>query len=91
MMRIDLLSAVTGALSEALVVALLGARQVGKTTLAGQVMRAWPGKTEVARPSTHAGAGRIGAPPPARVRRMSPKTMIRLVTLNAAPTRNADV
>jgi len=45
MMRIDLLSAVIDALSEAPVVALLGARQVGKTTLAGQVMRAWPGKS----------------------------------------------
>ena len=41
--RLDLLSATTGALSEAPVTALLGARQVGKTTLAGQVMRAWPG------------------------------------------------
>ena len=45
MMRTDLLSATTGALSEAPVVALLGARQVGKTTLAGQVMRAWPGES----------------------------------------------
>ena len=44
-MRTDLLSAATGALSEAPVVALLGARQVGKTTLAGQVMRAWPGES----------------------------------------------
>ena len=31
------------ALSEAPVVALLGARQVGKTTLAGQITSAWPG------------------------------------------------
>ena len=41
--RNDLLSAVVDALSEAPVVALLGARQVGKTTLAGQVVNAWPG------------------------------------------------
>ena len=41
--RNDLLSAVIDALSEAPVVALLGARQVGKTTLAGQVVNAWPG------------------------------------------------
>ena len=40
---------------------------------------------------TYAATGRIGAPSPARVRRMRPKTMIRLVTLNAAPTRNAGV
>ena len=47
--------------------------------------------TEVARPSTHADAGRIGAPPPARVRLMSPRTMIRLATLNNAPIMNAGV
>ena len=41
--RAGLLSAVTDALSEAPVVALLGARQVGKTTLAGQIASAWPG------------------------------------------------
>jgi predicted AAA+ superfamily ATPase len=41
--RAELLSAVDGALSEAPVVALLGARQVGKTTLAGQITSAWPG------------------------------------------------
>ena len=41
--RLDLLSAITGGLSEAPAVALLGARQVGKTTLAEQVMSAWPG------------------------------------------------
>ena len=41
--RAELLSAVTDALSEAPVVALLGARQVGKTTLAGQIASAWPG------------------------------------------------
>ena len=41
--RAELLSAVTDALSEAPVVALLGARQVGKTTLAGQIANAWPG------------------------------------------------
>ena len=41
--RAELLSAVDDALSEAPVVALLGARQVGKTTLAGQITSAWPG------------------------------------------------
>ena len=41
--RAELLSAVTDALSEAPVVALLGARQVGKTTLAGQIASAWSG------------------------------------------------
>ena len=47
--------------------------------------------TEVARSSPHARAGRIGAPPPVRVRLMRPKTMIRLVALNATPSRNAGV
>ena len=47
--------------------------------------------SEVARPSTHARAGRIGAPPPARVRMMRKRTMITLATLNVAPTRNAGV
>ena len=37
--------AVSGALREAPAVALLGARQVGKTTLAQQVAAAWPGKS----------------------------------------------
>ena len=41
--RPDLLAAATGQLSEAPVVALLGARQVGKTTLAEQVVSGWPG------------------------------------------------
>ena len=41
--RSDLLGAATGQLSEAPVVALLGARQVGKTTLAEQVVAKWPG------------------------------------------------
>ena len=41
--RSDLLGAATGQLSEAPVVALLGARQVGKTTLAEQVVSGWPG------------------------------------------------
>ena len=45
--RDDLLSAAVGGLSEAPVVALLGARQVGKTTLAGQVASAWPGPSRV--------------------------------------------
>ena len=45
--RSNLLAAVTEALSEAPVVALLGARQVGKTTLAGQVASAWPGPATV--------------------------------------------
>ena len=46
-LRADLLSAVTDALSEAPVVALLGARQVGKTTLAGQITSAWTGGAAV--------------------------------------------
>ena len=41
--RPELLAAATGQLSEAPVVALLGARQVGKTTLAEQVVSGWPG------------------------------------------------
>ena len=45
--RSSLLSAVNEGLSEAPVVALLGARQVGKTTLAGQVASAWPGPSTV--------------------------------------------
>ena len=40
--RPSLLNAVSSALEEAPVVALLGARQVGKTTLARQVADAWP-------------------------------------------------
>jgi len=43
--RHDLLSATIENLAEAPVVALLGARQVGKTTLAEQVMSSWPGTT----------------------------------------------
>ena len=43
--RTDLLAATMESLSEAPVVALLGARQVGKTTLASQVMSSWPGTT----------------------------------------------
>ena len=45
--RHDLLAATTEGLSEAPVVALLGARQAGKTTLAGQVASAWPGPSTV--------------------------------------------
>jgi predicted AAA+ superfamily ATPase len=45
--RPDLLNAVRIRLAEAPVVALLGARQVGKTTLARQVAASWPGKTTV--------------------------------------------
>ena len=45
--RHDLLATVTEGLSEVPVVALLGARQVGKTTLAGQVASAWPGPSTV--------------------------------------------
>ena len=45
--RSNLLAAVTEGLSEVPVVALLGARQVGKTTLAGQVASAWPGPATV--------------------------------------------
>ena len=40
--RPNLKAAVSGSLQEAPVVALLGARQVGKTTLAQQVAAAWP-------------------------------------------------
>lgn len=43
MERSDLVAAVALGLSEAPVVALLGARQVGKTTLAERVVSAWPG------------------------------------------------
>ena len=43
--RSDLLAATMESLAEAPVVALLGARQVGKTTLAKQVMSSWPGTT----------------------------------------------
>ena len=43
--RSDLLAATRESLAEAPVVALLGARQVGKTTLASQVMSSWPGTT----------------------------------------------
>ena len=45
--RDDLLSAAVEGLSEAPVVALLGARQVGKTTLARQVASAWRGPSQV--------------------------------------------
>ena len=45
--RDDLLSAAVEGLSEVPVVALLGARQVGKTTLAGQVASAWRGPSQV--------------------------------------------
>ena len=45
--RPGLLSAIVGGLSEAPVVALLGARQVGKTTLAEHVVAAWPGLSAV--------------------------------------------
>jgi len=43
--RIALRLATTRALSEAPVAALLGARQVGKTTLARQIAATWPGPT----------------------------------------------
>ena len=45
--RTELQSAVIESLSEAPVVALLGARQVGKTTLAGQVASEWAGSSTV--------------------------------------------
>ena len=45
--RTELLSAVIESLSEAPAVALLGARQVGKTTLAGQVASEWAGSSTV--------------------------------------------
>ncbi|MGE3309008.1 MAG: ATP-binding protein [Limisphaerales bacterium] len=43
LLRSALLSAIRVRLAESPVVALLGARQVGKTTLAGQVAAEWPG------------------------------------------------
>ena len=43
--RPELLAATIESLAEVPVVALLGARQVGKTTLAEQVMSSWPGTT----------------------------------------------
>lgn len=43
--RPDLLAAVTEGLAEAPAVALLGARQVGKTTLARQIAASWSGPT----------------------------------------------
>ena len=43
--RPHLRAAVSDSLQEAPVVALLGARQVGKTTLAQQVAAAWPGRS----------------------------------------------
>ena len=46
-MRAGLLDAVRRGLSEAPVLALLGARQVGKTTLAGEVASSWRGPTTV--------------------------------------------
>ena len=45
--RPRLLAAVSEGLRKAPVVALLGARQVGKTTLARQLAAAWPGSTRV--------------------------------------------
>ncbi|MCY4426147.1 MAG: ATP-binding protein [Halieaceae bacterium] len=45
--RPKLLTAAIGGLSEAPVVALLGAWQVGKTTLAEQVVAAWPGPSTI--------------------------------------------
>ncbi|MXY23412.1 MAG: ATP-binding protein [Acidobacteria bacterium] len=47
MARPGLLAETTTGLAEAPVVTLLGARQVGKTTLAGQVAASWPGPTTV--------------------------------------------
>ena len=46
-LRSSLLDAVAGGLSEAPAVALLGARQVGKTTLARQVADDWPGPSTI--------------------------------------------
>ena len=47
LVRSRLLDAVSEGLGEVPVVALLGARQVGKTTLAQQVATAWPGSTRI--------------------------------------------
>ena len=46
-LRSSLLNAVAGGLSEVPAVALLGARQVGKTTLARQVADEWPGSSTI--------------------------------------------
>ena len=45
--RLDLLAEIVSGLSQVPVVALLGARQVGKTTLAQQVASEWPGPSTV--------------------------------------------
>ena len=45
--RSNLLTAISDGLREVPAVALLGARQVGKTTLAQQVAAAWPGRSSV--------------------------------------------
>lgn len=45
--RHDLLTAIATGLSEVPVIALLGARQVGKTTLARQAVSTWPGPSTV--------------------------------------------
>ena len=45
--RHGLLAAIVRGLSESPLVALLGARQVGKTTLAEQVVSAWPGPSTI--------------------------------------------
>ena len=45
--RLNLLTAISSHLQEAPVVALLGARQVGKTTLAQQVADTWPGQSRI--------------------------------------------
>ena len=45
--RLTLLSKITGSLAEAPAVAVLGARQVGKTTLAGKTAGSWPGPATI--------------------------------------------
>ena len=45
--RSDLFAAIVSGLSQVPVVALLGARQVGKTALAQQVVSEWPGPSTV--------------------------------------------
>lgn len=61
--RPDLLTAVTIRLSEAPVVAMLGSRQVGKTTLARQAVSIWPGPSAVFDLEVAADREALGAAP----------------------------